>query len=161
MRYIILFVLTFSLFSCQSQNDNKSNDQQNGSTKDTTAFVEPTTRVEVIPLKQFPSGFQLDSVIRTDTSVSHNITLYFPASVTDLKWNKKVKSFLDKFVKDYYPEKGLYKESEQKYQSSVFDMWVTSFETSDKEIKCTFKMQSYYSGAAHYNQDSATFIYKK
>jgi hypothetical protein len=153
MKPLICLVFILILCSC-----NNTEEQNNKNKKD--SVLKPaeihniTTGMKIKPLRQLPSGFKLDSIKKTDTTLNHQMTYYFPVSLKNNNWNKKLHSFIHKLELDYYPEK-----TNEEFQSSVFDLWVTSFIESNKKIQFNFMMQSYYHGSAHYNQDSVKYNY--
>lgn len=112
----------------------------------------PSTRVEVLPLRNLPQGFGLDSVQYIDAAVDHHVLVYFPVALADKNFNKRMQQFIRKYEKDYFPDR-----PREEFQDSEFELWITGFDAPKKRV--TFTMQSYYSGAAHFNQDSAVFIY--
>lgn len=111
-----------------------------------------TTRVDVLPLRHLPEGFRLDSLQYTDTTVDHTVLVYFPVAVADNNFNKRVQQFIRRHQKDHFPDR-----PHEEFQNSEFELWITGFDVENKHLK--FTMQSYYSGAAHFNQDSAVFVY--
>jgi len=112
----------------------------------------PTTRVEVLPQRNLPEGFYLDSLQYIDSPFDHHVLVYFPVALSHKDFNKRMQQFMLKYVQEYSPEK-----TNEADQSSEFDLWITGFDAAKKRVK--FMMQSYYSGAAHFNQDSAVFVY--
>lgn len=115
-------------------------------------FVNVSTALEIEPLRQLPLGFHLDSISQTDSLLNHQITLYYPVSETDPGFNRKLRLFMEKHEAAYKPD-----EKGDEYQSSSFDLWLIAEEHTGKKQSFTFRMQSYYPGAAHYNRDSAVF----
>lgn len=114
-----------------------------------------STALAIEPLRQLPSGFHLDSIFKTDSLLNHQVTLYYPVSETDQAFNLKLERFMEKQAAGYKPD-----EKGDEYQSSVFDLWLVAEEHSGRKQSFTFRMQSYYPGAAHYNRDSAVFSYQ-
>lgn len=117
-----------------------------------SGFMTVSTALEIEPLRQLPAGFHLDSIFKKDSLLNHQTTLYFPVSETDPLFNRKLKLFIEKHEKEYKPD-----ERGDEYQSSVFDLWPVTEEHTGRKQSFTFRMQSYYPGAAHYNRDSAVF----
>lgn len=153
LLFAVLFFFSLFLLSCKEE-------QQHGEAKlpeikkDSFPldFADVSTALKIVPLKQLPSGFHLDSVFKTDSLLNHQTTLYYPVSETDPSFNRKLRLFIEKQEKYYRPyEKG------DEYQSSFFDLWLVAEEYSGKKQRFKFRMQSYYPGAAHYNRDSAVF----
>lgn len=118
-------------------------------------FHSVSTALEILPLRQLPAGFYLDSMQETDQGLNHQIILYYPVSQTDQVFNRKLRLFMEKHAAGYKPD-----EKGDEYQSSSFDLWLIAEEHSGKKQRFTFRMQSYYPGAAHYNHDSAVFSYQ-
>lgn len=116
--------------------------------------VHVTTALEIRPLRQLPAGFYLDSLYEKDKLLNHQITLFYPVSETDPAFNRKLRLFMKKHAAGYEPDK-----RGDEYQSSSFDLWLTALEHSGRKHSFTFRMQSYYPGAAHYNHDSAVFTF--
>ena len=114
-----------------------------------------STAMEIRPLRQLPAGFYLDSLQETDQGLNHQITWYYPVSQTDQAFNRKLRLFMEKHAADCKPGK-----KGDEYQSSSFDLWLIAEERSGKKQRFTFRMQSYYPGAAHYNHDSAVFSHQ-
>ncbi len=114
--------------------------------------VNVSTALEIQPLRQLPAGFHLDSIFKKDSLLNHHIILYYPVSETAPAFNRQLRLFMEKHEAAYKPD-----EKGDEYQSSSFDLWLIAEEHRDKKQSFTFRMQSYYPGAAHYNRDSAVF----
>lgn len=150
---IVMFFFALVLFSCREEQRHEETKLPEIK-KDSffLNFTDVSTALKIVPLKQLPSGFHLDSVFKTDTLLNHQTTLYYPVSETDPSFNRRLRLFIEKQEKGYRPyEKG------DEYESSFFDLWLVAEEYSGKKQRFTFWMQSYYPGAAHYNHDSAVF----
>lgn len=155
MKYIILFVFLVASNACTTET--KASDQtQKQSEKDSLPleFINVTTALNVVPLRQLPKGFHLDSIMKTDTISRHQTIIYYPVAETKAAFNKKLKTFIQKQEQDYIPDR-----KPEEYAYSSFDMWLISVDSVKKKQKFKFKMQSFYSGAAHYNNDSLVFVY--
>lgn len=153
LTFVVLFFFALVLLSCgEEQPHEEAKLPEIKKDSFPFDFSDVSTALKIVPLKQLPSGFHLDSVFKTDTLLNHQTTLYYPVSETDPSFNRKLRLFIEKQEKYYRPyEKG------DEYQSSVFDLWLVAEESGGKKQGFKFRMQSYYPGAAHYNHDSAVF----
>lgn len=115
-------------------------------------FASVSTALEIQPLRQLPTGFHLDSISEKDSLLNHQCLLYYPVSETDPAFNRRLRLFMEKHKAGYKPD-----ERGDEYQSSSFDLWIIAEEHRGGKQSFTFRMQSYYPGAAHYNRDSAVF----
>lgn len=156
MKYIIPLFFWIALSSCNTET--KTSDQKQGKpNKDSLPpmeFMNVTTALNIVPLRQLPKGFYLDSIMKTDTVSGHQTIIYYPLAETNAAFNKKLKTFIQKQEHEYIPDR-----KPEEYAYSSFDMWLISVDSVQKKQKFKFKMQSFYSGAAHYNNDSAVFVY--
>lgn len=113
-----------------------------------------TTAEEVAPLRQFPNGFELDSMLKSETNeVLFTQTIYFPKSKSSQKFNDAMKKFVEKLVLSERPTQKNQSLSEQ----TTFDLWITKLELKGDVATCLFRSQSFTEGAAHYNQSDETF----
>ena len=87
-----------------------------------------------------------------DTLTGHEVIVHFPVSEDDIKWNKKLKAKINDTKAGYYPDS-----EREPYSWSIFEMWVSGYTQGIEEDRFDFTMQSFYSGAAHYNMDSLKF----
>ncbi|MES2131170.1 MAG: hypothetical protein V4506_02405 [Bacteroidota bacterium] len=155
MKYIILLAFLVALNACNTETKTSDQKQKNPE-KDSlpVEFLNVTTALNVVPLRQLPKGFHLDSIMKTDTVSGHQTIIYYPLAETNAAFNKNLKTFIQKQEHDYIPDR-----KPEEYTYSSFDMWLISVDSVQKKQKFKFKMQSFYSGAAHYNNDSITFVY--
>lgn len=109
-----------------------------------------TTRIEPRILRELPDGFSLDSISEIDTLTGHSMSTYFPRSTEDQEWNERLQKRLKKEERAYYPDRPI-----EPYASSEYELWVSRYDAEKNRF--TFMVQSYYSGAAHYNMDSLSF----
>jgi hypothetical protein len=155
MKFIAVLLCLLFLISCKEESNNAAKLPEVKKDSLPLEYLSTSTAFEVEPLKQLPPGFHLDSLFKTDTLLNHQTTLYYPVSETDPAFNRKLRLFIEKYESEYKPD-----ERGDKFQSSVFDLWITGARFADKKMKFKFMMQGYYPGAAHYNHDSAVFNYR-
>ncbi len=155
MKYLFLISLICLLLnSCTRETECCEGIPTEIKTDTDTDIPTITTAEEVSPLRQFPNGFELDSMLRSETNkVLFTQTIYFPKSKSSQKFNDAMKNFVDKLVLSERPTQ----KNQLLNEQTTFDLWITKMELKDDVATCIFRAQSFTEGAAHYNQSDETF----
>lgn len=155
MKHLFLFsTIIILLNSCARETECCEDIPTETNTSIETETPMITTAEEVAPLREFPNGFELDSMIRSETDeVLFTQTIYFLKSKSSPKFNDAMKKFVDKLVLSERPTQKNRSLSEQ----TSFDLWITKMEIKSDVVTCLFRSQSFTEGAAHYNQSDETF----
>lgn len=155
MKYFFLFILIgLFLNSCARETECCEDVPTETATSHETETPMISTAEEVAPLRQFPNGFELDSMLKSETNeVLFTQTIYFPKSKSSQKFNDAMKKFVEKLVLSERPNQ----KNQSLNEQTTFDLWVTKMELKGDVATCIFRAQSFTEGAAHYNQSDETF----
>jgi hypothetical protein len=145
IRFFVCLLVCVGCWACNRSATTEKATAQDSLPAPTFNFPEITTAVSVMPLKNLPSGYFLDSVSVLDSILFHHSTLYFPQAAHDEKLNAMIRAFCDLQVAKSLPDI-----PQDTMQNSVFELWLTDMQQYSQLLSMQFQDQSYYAGAAHY-----------
>lgn len=152
MKYSLL-LFSFLLLACTEAGDtNKSLQEVPDTAEKLPDYGMNNTPIPIIPLRELPESFVLDSIFYEDEKFNFGAFILYPKSIADAVFNERV----DQFIREHM---NMEKPDNNSEERTTFGMWITEIYVSDELIRFTFAEQSFTEGSGHYNNWSGIMNY--